>query len=490
MSDWIVFDDETVERILLADQARRRRQAAAAEAAAAQPEPPSVEPGAPAAADGGLRLRRVADVEPRAVAWLVPGLLPRRAVSLLAGVGGLGKSTLAVGIAAGVSAGRYGEPGDAILVSYEDPVAEVLRPRLQAAGADLSRVHVVEREGLDAAVSLPGDLDALAGLVRSVAARLLVVDPIVAALDGRIDSHKDQHVRRVLARLARLAEEHDLAVLLIGHLNKAPARDAYLRVGNSVAFWNGSRTVLLLTGDGDDEQSRLLALVKGNWASGRRVERWRVESVVLPDLADPRDGRPIETSRLVYVGPADDVSPDDVLAPAERGGQLDEAREFLRDALGDGPRPARDLLREAREVGLAEVTVRRASKSLGVVKTRTGFGPGGGWSWSLPIGDHAPSPMNDHLWGNRSTMRDSGASETPIDDIDDHVLGTDHLCGGTEAPEPPATGRGESPESPAADAERCPICGGTSFGPISGACRRCGFRPWEAHGLLGGGGAS
>ncbi len=163
---WVTLDDATVEHVLLADQARRRRQAAEAEAAAAQSEPRPAEPGAAAAADGGLRLRRVADVEPRAVSWLVPGLIPRRAVSLLAGVGGLGKSTLACGIAAGVSAGRYGEPGDAIIVSYEDPTAEVLRPRLQAAGADLSRVHVVERDGLDAAVSLPGDLDSLAELVR------------------------------------------------------------------------------------------------------------------------------------------------------------------------------------------------------------------------------------------------------------------------------------------------------------------------------------
>ncbi len=329
--------------------------------------------------------------------------------------------------------------------------------------------------------------------VRSVSARLLVVDPIVAALDGRIDSHKDQHVRRVLARLARLAEEHDLAVLLVGHLNKAPSRDAYARIANSVAFWNGSRTVLLLTGDGDDEQSRLLTLVKGNWTSGRRVERWRVEPVVLPDLADPRDGRPVETSRLVYVGPADDVNPDDVLAPAERGGQLDEAREFLLAALGDGPRPARDLLREARDCGLAEVTLRRAAQGLGVVKTRTGFGPGGGWSWRLPIDDHAPSPiddhalspMNDHLWGNRSTMRDYEAPKSPIDAIDDHVSLTEHLCGGTEAPEPPATGRGEPHAPAAADAEpRCSVCGSDDLGSISGACRRCGYRPWEAHGLF------
>ena len=40
-----------------------------------------------------LQLRALADVEARQVRWLVPGLIPLRTLTLVAGVGGLGKST-------------------------------------------------------------------------------------------------------------------------------------------------------------------------------------------------------------------------------------------------------------------------------------------------------------------------------------------------------------------------------------------------------------
>jgi DNA repair protein RadA/Sms len=115
-------------------------------------------------------------------------------------------------------------------------------------------------------------------LVRSVEARLLIIDPIVAAIVTELDAHKDQHVRAVLALLAELAEEADCAVAIVGRLNKAPTTDAYLRVANSVAFWNASRSVVLVTEDGEGD-SRLVAQRKANYARLCPVERHRVEEV-------------------------------------------------------------------------------------------------------------------------------------------------------------------------------------------------------------------
>src|SRR4029453_3266453 len=106
------------------------------------PELPDVQP--------RLALRALAEVQPRQVRWLLPGLIPLKTLTLVAGVGGLGKSTWLAGVAARVSRGDLGDgPGDVILVSYEDTAAEVLRPRVQAAEGDLSRVHEIVIDRLE-----------------------------------------------------------------------------------------------------------------------------------------------------------------------------------------------------------------------------------------------------------------------------------------------------------------------------------------------------
>src|SRR5215211_6493471 len=156
--------------------------------------------------DLGLRLVALRDVEARNVRWLVPGLIPLRTLTLVAGVGGLGKSMWLAGIAARLSRGELDGhgPGDTVIVSYEDTAAEVLRPRLEAAGGDPDRVHVIVPEHRDYVepVALPRDVVQVEQLVRSVDAKLVVIDPIVAAIVAELDAHKDQHVRTVLARLA------------------------------------------------------------------------------------------------------------------------------------------------------------------------------------------------------------------------------------------------------------------------------------------------
>ncbi len=172
------------------------------------------------------RLRPLSSVIRQQVRWLVRGMIPLRTLTLVAGVGGLGKSTYLLGVAAATSRGDLlGEPADTIIVSFEDPAAEVLRPRLEAAQADLDRVHEIrfEAEAIDM-LQLPRDLLLLREAVQEARAKLIVVDPIVAAIETSLDAHKDQAVRHVLGGLAQLSEDETCAVALVGHLNKAPRR--------------------------------------------------------------------------------------------------------------------------------------------------------------------------------------------------------------------------------------------------------------------------
>lgn len=148
------------------------------------------------------RLRPLSKATPRQTRWLPgtpPGLIPLRYPMLVASVGGIGKSHWMVAIAAHGSVAE--EPWDTIYISFEDGADEVLRPRVEAAGGDARRIHELVLTDADslASFSLPGDIDDLQTLVRACRARLVVIDPVVAAIETSLDAYKDQHVRQVLA---------------------------------------------------------------------------------------------------------------------------------------------------------------------------------------------------------------------------------------------------------------------------------------------------
>lgn len=329
-----------------------------------------------------FRLRPMSQVQPRPVSWLIPGMVPLRTLTLVAGVGGLGKTTWLLTQAAAGS--RAAEPWDTIYVSYEDTAAEIIRPRLEAAQANLERVHelVTSRDDM-LALTLPEDILDLRDLVAEVQARLVVIDPIVAAIGEQFDTHKDQHVRIVLGQLAQLAEDLDCAVALVGHLNKAPSTDAYIRVANSVAFWNACRSVVLVTEDGDDDASRLVVQRKANWARLAPPERHRVEEVLLRDSIDPATGSPIVTARMVFVEHADDVDGAGVLGP-QKTTKTESVETLLEALLADGEwhesAGVKQLLRAA---GFNDRLAQRAAKDLNVAIESRGF-PRSTW-WRLPV---------------------------------------------------------------------------------------------------------
>lgn len=326
-----------------------------------------------------VQRRPLAAVEPRRVRWLVPGLIPLKALTLVAGVGGLGKSTLLMAIAAQATRGELAtEPADVLVVSYEDTAAEVLRPRVEAARGDLARVHELYVPPADGApLTLPTDLGELERHVRETGAVLVVVDPVVASIDLELDAHKDQHVRSVLAELAALAEDAGCAVALVGHLNKTPSRDAYIRVANSTAFYNAARSVVLVTVDpAEPEAQRLVTQAKANWARLRPVQRHVVEEIRLERL-DRESGEPIVTSRMRYLEDAEDVDRDDVLAERRgrpAGEKFETALEFLTGTLADGDwHDSAGLKVLAAAQGVSEPTLKRAALDLGVEHERRGF---------------------------------------------------------------------------------------------------------------------
>ena len=334
-------------------------------------------------------LLRLAGVEARPVSWLWPGRIPLGKVSVLDGDPGLGKSTLMLDLVARVSRGlpmpdgARGTPGGAIILSAEDAADDTIVPRLQAAGADLSYVAQVPAmrlaDGFERPPVLPGDLAAIEQAIKEsdweLATRLVVIDPFVAFLSEQVDSWRDQDVRRALHALADFAEATQAAVVVIRHLTKANGTPALYRGGGSIGIIGAARAGLLVARDPEDPAARVLAVTKMNLAAEP------------PSLSFRLDVGPTDQPRIVWSGESPHGA--DVLVSQPRDDderrEAQDLRAFLWELLELAPRSYREVEAECRKAGfdVSGRTLRRAGKTLGVVVTRHGFGPGSSVSWSL-----------------------------------------------------------------------------------------------------------
>jgi hypothetical protein len=334
----------------------------------------------------GVYLVRASEIEPEEIDYFEQDVIPLKVVTLVTGVDGVGKSTILYAKAALATRGKLpgkfeGAPVDVVIASSEDHPNTVIIPRLKAAGADLDRVHIVKvrRQGLEGEISLPDDLDAVALEVGRVGARKLIVDPLIAHMPLQVDSHKAQHVRSVMAPLARLAEERNLAVAAVVHFNGAPSTDVRTRISGSKALRDAARSVLVCGVDPTDESRYVLVQDKHSFGPKPSTGRaYRIETAVIDHKA-----KTFKTSRVVWLGEVEIsatgllAGPEDPDARSER----DEAVEFLVELLegAGGSMPAKEAKQAARDADIAERTLTRARQRAGISARRTGFPAASVW---------------------------------------------------------------------------------------------------------------
>jgi hypothetical protein len=239
-------------------------------------------------------------------------------------------------------------------------------------------------------VNLPRDVGELREHVHELAAKLVIFDPIVAGIDVSLDAHKDEHVRHVLAQLSAMAEAEECVCALVGHLNKTPSSDAYIRVAGSVAFWNASRSVVLVVEDDPEkpEDNRLIVQRKANWSRLCPVQRHRIDEVMV-SAGDEQ----ILIPRMTFVEFAQDVEGADVLTSSPRGDtKLAHAEKFLAGALADGEwHSSAPLKEQLKTFGISDRTVKDAAGKLGVeYEAQRGVGSGAPTCWRLRAGTPAP----------------------------------------------------------------------------------------------------
>jgi hypothetical protein len=302
-------------------------------------------------------------VAPTRVHWLWKPYLARGKLCILDGDPGTGKSFLAIDLAARLSRGGPLPDGqtlnrthNTVLISAEDHAGDTIRPRLEAAGADLDRIQIVA-PGLDTRLPvLPDDFNALRWFIDVARADLIVIDPIMAFLGQGIWANSDQSIRRVFTELSRLAAEYDCAILMIRHLIKTGSWKAIYRGGGSIGMIGACRTGLMAGIHPDDPSLRVLTMTKTNVGSPGKSLAFR-----LVEGADEGE------ARVEWLGRADLTATDLCVTPSSAGTRpRDRAKEWLKQQLAEGKKRAAEIETAAKEAGIAQRTLYRAKEDLGL----------------------------------------------------------------------------------------------------------------------------
>ena len=328
----------------------------------------------------------LSEVESERLTWLWSQRIPFGKVTILDGAPGEGKSTMMTDVAARVSRGaRMPEdghpprpPADVIMLStMEDGAGDTIRPRADAANADVTRIHlwITTVKGGDDPPSLPTDVEILRQLIVEKSAVLVIIDPWVAYLDDGVNTHNDHEVRRALAPLQRIADDTKAAIVLVRHLRKSGGT-ATQAGGGAVGIIGAARGGLLVAPDTSDEtgDTKVVAMTKTNVSRKASSLKFRIVS------ADNGVGR------VEWMGTSE-LTADQLLEkePKERAApKTDACVDWLRRMLEDGAKDHKEVEMAAQSYGHTDKVLRSARERLGVTVERYGKGH---TRWALPVAE-------------------------------------------------------------------------------------------------------
>lgn len=376
---------------------------------------------------GGRHLisRRASEITPRDIEFLWEGRLARGKHTCVAGEPGAGKSQLSVAIIATITTGGEwpcGEgratEGNVIILNAEDDVDDTIVPRLKAAGADLDRVHIVNavttKNGKGHTIfNLQADLDLLEKKIDEVGEAALVnIDPVSSYM-GKTDSHKNSEVRGVLEPISEMAARKRTAILSVTHFSKSNSRitpKALHRFIGSIAFVGAPRAAFAVIEDPDNEGRLLFLHAKNNMAKPPQGLAFRLEQRLVEGLTRPVSCVAWENHPVV-------MTANEALRGADKHEPTakEDAMEFLRIVLANGPVKVMDIEQEARSAGLLRddqlisqsKPFRAARKALGIAPFQPKGQRAGGWFWGQPEGQ-MPSGVSDALRKDRASDRGEG----------------------------------------------------------------------------------
>lgn len=323
-----------------------------------------------------LKLINMEQVEIEKIDWLLYPFIPFGKVTIVQGDPGEGKTTMVLQIIAKLTKGEAVlpsgsdepalegktmalEPVNVIYQTAEDGLGDTIKPRLLSAGADCSRVMVID-DNNQALTMMDARLEEA---IIKTKVRLVVLDPIQGFLGAAVDMHRANEIRPLMKRIAVLAEKYHCAIILIGHMNKnSNGKSSYRGLG-SIDFQAAARSVLIVGRIKDEPEIRVLCHVKSSLAPEGKSIAFRLD----------------KDTGFEWIGEYD-ISADDLLSGDNRGQKIHAAKEFLKEILASGSVAQTKVAEEAESRRIKKKTLWNAKKELEIDSVKIG----NQWFWMLP----------------------------------------------------------------------------------------------------------
>ncbi|MCI5060516.1 MAG: AAA family ATPase [Alphaproteobacteria bacterium] len=236
--------------------------------------------------------------------WFVEGMIPHKAVTLLSGDGGLGKSLLMQQLLTSAATGKPWLGMEVMQCNVfglfcEDPNEELWRRQQDICNSysvkmkDCDSFYWLSGVGIDPVLMnfQNGDQGSLTDLVDDMLHRLYAHGPMLFVFDTASDvfagdENKRIHVRNFINKcLNKFVQANDATVILTSHPSRAGMYDGS-GISGSTAWNNSVRSRLYLTRPDDEKNSnvRVLQMKKSNYGSVEQEVRVIWENGVFKGL--------------------------------------------------------------------------------------------------------------------------------------------------------------------------------------------------------------
>lgn len=248
-----------------------------------------------------INLVSVSDIKKERVEWFIPGYIPKGAITIIGGDGGLGKTSLWCNIASAISNGTpcvlqenndvlYPQ-GEVIYFSGEDDTARVLRDRLEQNGANLDNIKTLPMDD-DAFTSLSIGGALIEGIIEARRPMLVIFDPIQQFIKNA-DMSKRNDMRKIMTSLSKLGKKYGTTFILVMHTNKRDKIGSFRdKLSDSADLWDIARSVIALGRNQNNEN--FITHEKSNYGIRQNAILYHIENGKII-----RDS--IETERKTYV---------------------------------------------------------------------------------------------------------------------------------------------------------------------------------------------
>lgn len=235
-----------------------------------------------------LNIKSLQDVEVKDPEWDVPGYIPKSQIITVGGDGGSGKTSFWCSILSDISNGhcsifekdyagdvKINDPRKVMFFSSEDPVEEILKPKMQKYNAKMENISFIDLKD-NRFTDLKFGTEFLDKLIDHHKPAFVVFDPIQSFINERVQMGSRNAMRQCLNPLVGLCNKYGVTIMLIAHANKAAGVWGRRRLADSSDLWDISRAVYLM--DRADKDLFYISQEKNNYGAIEKTMLFSIEN--------------------------------------------------------------------------------------------------------------------------------------------------------------------------------------------------------------------